>query len=57
MKAYQVLVACKSKHLTHVFAGPIKPEADLIVKSGGTNISANVRCGDLSDKIDQLKYF
>ena len=57
MKAIQVLVPCKSKHLTHVFAGPIKTEADLIVKSCGTNISANVACGDLSDKIDHLKYF
>ena len=57
MEAYQVLVPCKSKHLTHVFAGPINPEVDLIVKSCGTNIKANVTCGDLSDKIDHLKYF
>ena len=35
----------------------MNPEAALIVKSGGTIISANVRVGALSHKTDQLKYF
>ena len=37
---------------THVFAGPMNPGAALIVKSCGTNISANVRDSALSHKID-----
>ena len=38
----------------HVFAGPKNPGAALIVKSCGTNISANVRDGALSHKIYHL---
>ena len=42
--------------LSHVFVGPMNPGAALIVQSFGTNISANVRDGALSHKIDHLTY-
>ena len=47
---YSLLRICES----HVFAGPMNPGAALIVKSCGTHISANVRGGALSHKIDPL---
>ena len=43
--------------VTHVFAGPLNPGAVLIVKSCGTNISANVTDFALNHKIDTLTYF
>ena len=42
--------------MSHVLVGPMNPGAALIVKMGGTNISANVRDGALSHKIDHLTY-
>ena len=38
----------------HMFTGPMSPGAALIVRSCGTNISANVRDGALSHNIDQF---
>ena len=40
-----------------MFAGPMNPGAVLIVKSCGTNSSANVRDDALSHKIDHFTYF
>ena len=39
-----------------MFAGPMKPGAALIAKYCGTNISANVRDGALSQQKDLLTY-
>ena len=40
-----------------MFAGPLNTGTALIVKSCGTNISANIRDGALSQTIDRLIFF